>query len=83
MEPDIAAKLEEIAENQRQVYAAVEKTRKYMLWSFIMQLAVVLLPLIVLMFAIPFILSTFSNLSSTYEGRLYLLSVCASIVVYQ
>jgi hypothetical protein len=70
MEPDIAAKLEEIAENQRQVYAAVEKTRKYMLWSFIMQLAVVLLPLIVLMFAIPFILSTFSNLSSTYEGLL-------------
>lgn len=70
MEPDIAAKLEEIAENQRQVYATVEKTRKYMLWSFIMQLAVVLLPLIVLMFAIPFILSTFSNLSSTYEGLL-------------
>lgn len=70
MEPDIAAKLEEIAENQRQVYVAVEKTRKYMLWSFIMQLAVVLLPLIVLMFAIPFMLSTFSNLSSTYEGLL-------------
>ncbi len=52
------------------IHAAVEKTRKYMLWSFIMQLAVVLLPLVVLMFAVPFILSSLSGLSSVYSGQL-------------
>ena len=52
------------------IHAAVEKTRRYMFWSFIMQLAVVLLPLALLMVAIPFLLSSLSTISNTYEGLL-------------
>ncbi len=68
MEPDIQAKLDALAESQQALYASVEKTRKYMLWSFVLQLAVVLLPLIILMFAVPFILSGLSNISNVYQG---------------
>lgn len=50
------------------VAVSVEKTRKYMLWSLIIQLAVVLLPLVVLMFAVPFLLSSLSSLSGLYQG---------------
>jgi hypothetical protein len=68
MEPDIEARLSAIAESQQTLYAAVEKTRKYMLWSFILQLAVVLLPLVILMFAAPFILASLSDISNLYQG---------------
>ncbi|MGB3073039.1 MAG: hypothetical protein WBP40_00065 [Candidatus Moraniibacteriota bacterium] len=68
MEPDVEAKLNAIAERQEQAFVSIEKTRKYMLWSFIMQLAVVILPLIILMFAVPFLLSSLSNLSGLYQG---------------
>ncbi|QQR79168.1 MAG: hypothetical protein IPJ68_02750 [Candidatus Moraniibacteriota bacterium] len=68
MELDLEAKLNALAERQELMAVAVEKTRKYMLWSFIMQLAVVVLPLVVLMFAIPFLLSSLSNLSGLYQG---------------
>ncbi|MGB4942739.1 MAG: hypothetical protein WBO92_01370 [Candidatus Moraniibacteriota bacterium] len=68
MEPDILAKLDAIAERQEQAFVSIEKTRKYMLWSLITQLAVVLLPLVVLMLAVPFLLSSLSNLSNVYQG---------------
>ena len=60
--------LKQLNEKIDTVYLSVEKTRKYMLWSLIMQLAVVLLPLVVLMFAVPFLLSSLSNLSGLYQG---------------
>lgn len=68
MELDLEAKLNALAESQQQLYASVEKTRKYLLWSFILQLAMVLLPLIVLMLAVPFLLSSLSNISNLYQG---------------
>lgn len=68
METETSEALKRLEEKMDTMAVAVEKTRKYMWWSLIMQLAVVLLPLIVLMFAVPFILSSISNLSSLYQG---------------
>lgn len=60
--------LKKLEEKLDRVYDSVERTRKYMLWSLIMQIAVVLLPLVILMLAVPFILSSVSNLSNLYQG---------------
>jgi hypothetical protein len=67
-EADLLKRLEAQEAKLESIQASVEKTRKYMLWGFIMQLAVVLLPLIVLMFAVPFIFSSLSGISNAYEG---------------
>ena len=67
MEEELLAKITKIEERMASVEASVEKTRKYIFWSFIVQLAVILLPLIGLMFAIPFLLST---MSQAYNGLL-------------
>jgi hypothetical protein len=68
MDQEMGAELKKLEEKVDRVYDSVERTRKYMLWSLIMQVAVVLLPLVVLMLAVPFILSSLSNLSSLYQG---------------
>ncbi len=68
MEQDISEVLKKINERLNTVYDSVERTRKYILWSLIMQVAVVLLPLVVLMFAVPFLLSSVSGLSGLYQG---------------
>ncbi|MFZ1626410.1 MAG: hypothetical protein WAT81_01230 [Candidatus Moraniibacteriota bacterium] len=68
MDTEISAALKQLDDKIEVVYASVEKTRQYMLWSLIMQVAVVLLPLVVLMFVAPFILSSLSNLSGLYQG---------------
>ena len=56
--------LQKLAEQEKKIeaiYVSVEKTRKYFLWTLIVSVGVVVLPLIVLMFAIPFFLSTLST----------------------
>ena len=56
--------LQKLAEQEKKIeaiYASVEKTRKYFLWTLIISVGVVVLPLIGLMFAIPFFLSTLST----------------------
>lgn len=56
--------LQKLAEQEKKIeaiYVSVEKTRKYFLWTMIISVGVVLLPLIGLMFAIPFFLSTLSS----------------------
>lgn len=68
MDTEISTDLKRLSEKLDTVYLSVEKTRKYMLWSLIMQVAVVLLPLVVLMLAVPFILSGLSGISNLYQG---------------
>ena len=68
MDTEITAALKQLDDKIEVVYASVEKTRKYMFWSLVVQLAMVLLPIIVLMFAVPFLLSSLSNLSGLYQG---------------
>lgn len=43
------------------IYESVEKTRKYILWTMIVTLALVVLPAIGLVFAVPSFLSTYTE----------------------
>ncbi len=43
------------------IYVSVEKTRKYFLWTLIASVVMFVLPLIGIMFAIPFLLTTLSG----------------------
>ncbi len=70
MPEDIGAKLDQVAADltaQRQrldaIYVSTEKTRKYFLWTLIVTVVLLVLPLIGLAFAIPFYLQTLSGLS--------------------
>jgi hypothetical protein len=50
------------------IYDSVEKTRKYFLWTMIITVALFVLPLIGLIFAIPSFLSQYSQISSGSLG---------------
>jgi hypothetical protein len=43
------------------IYASVEKTRKYFLWTMIITVALFVIPLIGLMFVIPSFLNTYTS----------------------
>lgn len=43
------------------IYVSVEKTRKYLLWTMIVTIAVVVLPVIGLIFAVPSFISTYNQ----------------------
>ena len=61
MEQDILKKLEEHDKKLEQIYRSVEKTRKYFLWTLIITLIVIILPLVGLVFAIPQFISTYTS----------------------
>ena len=46
------------------IYESVEKTRKYFLWTMIITVALVVLPAVGLIFAIPSFISQYSQISS-------------------
>ncbi|MEI6480557.1 MAG: hypothetical protein WCO12_03510 [bacterium] len=64
MEPNLIQKLEEQQIKIDQIYISVEKTRKYFLWTMIITVALVVLPLIGLFFAIPSFLSQYNNIQN-------------------
>lgn len=47
------------------IYESVEKTRKYIFWTVVVTIAIVVLPAVGLMFAIPSFLSSYNT---TLEG---------------
>ncbi len=47
-----------------QIYVSVEKTRKYYLWTMIVTVIFFVLPLIAMVFAIPYFMSTYSDILS-------------------
>jgi hypothetical protein len=61
MDPELKKKLEAQDERLEQIYQSVEKTRKYFLWTMIATLVTFVLPLIGLVFAVPFFLNTLST----------------------
>lgn len=61
MEQEILQKLQAQDEKLEQIHQSVEKTRKYFLWTLVATLVTFFLPLIGLVFAIPFFLSTLSS----------------------
>ncbi|TXI33698.1 MAG: hypothetical protein E6Q53_02590 [Candidatus Moraniibacteriota bacterium] len=61
MDRELKEKLEAQDERLEQIYQSVEKTRKYFLWTMIATLVTFVLPLIGLVFAVPFFLNTLST----------------------
>lgn len=60
MEEELLKKLEEQDKKIDAIYVSVEKTRKYILWTVIGTLVTFVLPLIALVFAIPWFLNSMS-----------------------
>ncbi|HFC76621.1 MAG TPA: hypothetical protein ENJ27_00085 [Candidatus Moranbacteria bacterium] len=67
MEEKILQRIEEQEKKLDAIYKSVEKTRKMFLMTLIASAVTFVLPLIGLMFAIPWFLHTMSN---TYQGLL-------------
>lgn len=58
MEQDILRKFEELDKKLDAIYKSAEKTRKYFLFTLIISVVFVVLPLVGLIFVIPMFLST-------------------------
>lgn len=61
METDILAKLAEMDQKIDRMSKSVEKLRRYFLWTLIITLITVVLPLIALIFVAPWALDILSN----------------------
>jgi hypothetical protein len=61
MDEELKKKIEEQGVKIDAIYKSVEKTRKYFQWTLWVTVAVVVLPLIGLIFVIPSFLSTYSS----------------------
>lgn len=64
MDSDISKKFEEQEKKLDAIYQSTEKMRKYFLWSLIIGVAFIVVPLIGLVFVIPTFLHSFSNYTS-------------------
>ena len=62
MDTEILKKLEEQDAKLEAIFQSVEKTRKHMMWTLIINVIFVLLPFLLLLLAIPSFLSLYSGL---------------------
>lgn len=63
METELLQKIDALEKKTDAIYKSVERARKYFLWTLIVSVAMIILPLIGLAFAIPFYLRTISPAS--------------------
>lgn len=61
IDPELAAKLEEISSKADGAYRAAEKVRKYLFWTGVITIALIVLPMIGLVFAIPQFISSYTT----------------------
>ncbi len=61
IDPELLAKLNEIEEKAEKAYVAAEKARKYLFWTGVVTVALIVLPAIGLVFAIPQMLSAYGT----------------------
>lgn len=61
IDPELAAKLDEIGAKADKAYHAAESTRKYLFWTGVITAALIVLPLIGLAFAIPQFISSYTT----------------------
>jgi len=66
MDDEIRTKIEEMSTKMDSVYSSVERLRKFFMWTLIITAAMFVLPLIGLLFLIPWYL----NMMSSYSGLL-------------
>lgn len=64
IDPELLAKLEEIGAKADRAYQAAEMVRKYLFWTGVITVALIVLPLIGLAFAIPSFISSYSSLNT-------------------
>lgn len=64
MESEIAQKLQEQDEKLERIYVSVEKTRKYLKWTFIATIVFFVLPLVIIMMILP---SLISGITASYS----------------
>lgn len=62
MEEEILKKIEAQDKKLEEIHNSIEKMRKYFLWTLIITIAVIVLPLIGLIFAIPQFLNYYQGL---------------------
>ena len=62
MEQDLLSKMESLEKKLEETHQAVFQLRRYFLWALIISVAVVILPLIGLLFVLPGFLSSYSSL---------------------
>ena len=60
IDPELAAKLDEIRAIADNAYQSAESTRKYLFWTGVVTIALIVLPLIGLAFAIPQFISSYT-----------------------
>ena len=61
IDPELAAKLEEISAKADRAYHASESVRKYLFWTGVITVALFVLPLIGLAFALPQFISSYTT----------------------
>jgi hypothetical protein len=61
MEPQIHEKIAQLEAKIDKIFASVEKTRKYFLWTMIVTLVLFILPLIAMVFVIPSFLTSYTS----------------------
>lgn len=61
IDPELLAKLEEISARADAAYRAAESTRKYLFWTGVVTVALIVLPLIGLAFAIPQFINSYTT----------------------
>lgn len=61
MNPSTDEKLEILNKKIDDIYVSVEKTRKYFFWTMVITVALIVLPLIGLFFAVPSFLTNYVN----------------------
>ena len=64
MDEELGRRLDALEVKVDAAYRAAEKVRKYIFWTGVVTLALIVLPAIGLVFAIPSFLSTYSNIGS-------------------
>jgi len=64
MEQDISEQLKRTEAKVDAIYASVEKTRKYFFWTMVITIAVVVLPMVGLVFVIPQFMSSYSEIGN-------------------
>jgi len=61
MDEEIKRRLDSLELKLEATYQSAEKTRRYLLWTLIITIVVLVLPLFGLLFAIPSLLSSYSE----------------------
>ena len=61
MDQETLNKFQELDKKLNDIYRSTEKTRKYILWTMIISLAVIVLPLIGLAFVIPQFINIYTS----------------------